>query len=286
MHWLGISNGVEASPPGFAGNSDWPHHNGYKAADAAAALRTLTKACEFFHSGLQRIVRKDGSCALSYTPLDQMQIINVQADIGSLLIRTGEILRDNRHLLLGTKLIDCVLRTQNVNGSWCYYAPDSIGGQSYIDNHHTGMVLSALAEVCKVAVVDNDLGARSLHALKAGVRYFTDHLFTIDGTPKYYNTEVYPIETYNFAQSIITCLDVRPLLEGSLSMRVEERLQQLVAGLVRTMQTPSGGFLYRRTRWFKQDLGSLRWANALAGFALARWLREEGCYSGELPAAA
>lgn len=247
----------------------------FQATGDQSVLPILERLCGLFHSGLRHSVRPSGSIAVSYTPLDETQVINIQADIGSLLCRVGKLQGDERHRRLGSALIRCVLETQNKDGSWCYYAPDSTGSPSYIDTHHTGMVLSALCEAHDTGCFDTTGVSRIENAICTGTNYFLENLFTPEGLPKYYDTSLYPVETYNFAQSIITFLDLAPFLREQhiLSRRLEERLLQVTTLLLGKMQTREGGFLYRRTRLVKQDMGSLRWANALASTALARYRR-------------
>ena len=243
-------------------------------------FRMVRSACDFFHYGLKQSPRKDGAVALSYTPLDETHIINIQADIASLLLRFWSVGGEERDRELGLKLLRCVLQTQNQDGSWSYYAPDTTATSNYVDNHHTGMILSSLAEIEHANLLPDEISPCVRDALISGADYFLERLFLSDGTPKYYSDSLHPIEIYNFAQSIFTFLDLKAVLRADETRyrKVEERLNQVILRLLELMRKTDGGFLYRRMKWARQDLNSLRWANALTVAALGRWLREtEDC---------
>lgn len=254
-------------------------------AKSASALQVADAACNTFHHALRHTTRPSGSIAVSYTPLDETQIINVQADVASLLIRMHGLTGDQRHYDLGSRLLRCVLETQNADGSWGYFAPDTTLARNFVDNHHTGMVLSALAEISACKATNGEDARRLETTLHSGTAYFLENLFTEEGVPKYLDTTIYPIEIYNFAQSIITCLDLISVSEKEVAERLAMRVVQLVEQLLQKMQLRTGGFLYRRTKWLNQNLGSLRWANALTVAALARWVKESGTINQQRSAA-
>jgi hypothetical protein len=88
------------------------------------------------------------------------------------------------------------LAHQKDDGSWDYGELPSL---RWVDNFHTGFVLDAL-EVCDRARIDPDIG----EALRRGLKYYRDELFLRDGTPKYFNSSVYPVDAQCVAQGIQT----------------------------------------------------------------------------------
>lgn len=247
----------------------------YEATGEEWAIETVLAACEFFDRGLNKSRRASGSIALSYTPVDQSQIINVSADAASLLSRAGTRTGKTGLRALAAKLIEFVLETQNNDGSWYYYAFDSIGRKTMIDNRHTGMVLSAFVEA--LPNLDASLQEKIASSLDRGVSYFLEHLITHDGLPKFFHDRTYPVEIYNFAQSIITLLDIQHAsgLNPSTLGRSKEQLHKLARNAIDLMQRPDGGFLYIRQPFWKAELRSLRWADALMTFALVRYFNEQ-----------
>ena len=248
----------------------------YEATGDAWAIEPLLALCLFFDRGLNKTELSAESAAVSYTPTDHTQVINVQADLGSLLFRVGSKLEKPEFGDLGLKLIQCVLENQNQDGSWYYSTFASVGKATFIDNHHTGMVLSSLSEVHAALPEGDPRRPRLEEAVNLGTRYFLEHLFTPEGLPKFYHDAIYPLDIYNFAQSIVTLLDIRKIVEQdpALHSAAELMLQRVLNQLFKLMYKTEGGFLYRRTRFQKQDLRSLRWADALTAFALTRYLQE------------
>jgi hypothetical protein len=243
----------------------------YEATGEDWCLHALFSGCEFFDRGLNKTIRKSGSIAISYTPMDNSQVLNIQADVGSLLFRVGRRFDRVDFESFALKLIDCVLENQNEDGSWYYFAEDSVGKPSFIDNHHTGMVLTALVQMSAELAEGEPLKARIEKAITIGAGYFIEELFRSDGLPKYYNTKTYPLDIYNFAQAIITLIDLSNRATSKISHAAEGRLLQVARHLFTRMWKPGGGFLYQRTMIRKIDLGSLRWADALTCVALARY---------------
>ncbi len=275
--WLHKTYHAPGAPIGHTtmtvGNSFLRYH---EATDEEWVIEPLVSLCQFFDKGLNKTHRSSGTVAVSYTPTDHTQVINVQADIASLLIRTGRRFNRVEFCDLALKLAACVVENQNDDGSWYYSAFDSIDKKSFIDNHHTGMVLSSLTEI-HANLDESDSGRIRIElALAKGTRYFLEQLFTPSGLPKSYNDSTYPLDIYNFAQSIITLLDIQgeAMRDTELTERARAQLLMVVGQLLTKMYKPGGGFLYRRTRLWKQDLQSLRWADALICFALARYYHE------------
>jgi hypothetical protein len=237
------------------------------------AIDPLLRSCVFLQNGLNKTEHSEQKVSVSYTPVDHSQVINVSADVGSLLMRTGSQFAKRDFLEFGGKLIRWVIKEQNADGSWYYNSYGSIGKESMIDHRHSAMVLSALSEV--MPLCDTELAEPVGAALEKGLEYYLSNLFTGDGLPKFFHNRTYPLEIYNFAQGIITLLDIThvPVLNVSLLQKTDEMLRKLVSNTLSLMQKRDGSFLYMRERYWKTDLESLRWANALTTFALSRYLK-------------
>jgi hypothetical protein len=258
----------------------------YEATREDWVIDPLLRTCAFFERGLNTTEHSAETASVSYTPADHSQVINVSADVGSLLLRAGSRFAKSNFAELGAKLVQWVIERQNDDGSWYYYAYESIGKESMIDNRHTGMVLSALSESLPLSKMESR--ESSVRALEKGLEYFLEHLFTEDALPKFFHDRIYPLEIYNFAQAIITLLDVTHVstLSTYLRDRVNQILPRLVENLLRLMQKSDGSFLYMREKFLKTDLHSLRWANALTTYALVRYLNEFATIRRDLGVAA
>jgi len=216
----------------------------------------LEQSAVFLLDGLNRTGFEDGSFCLSYTPLDQSQCINSNADIAALLLRCG--LRWNRTDLVEAArgILRFVVANQQPDGGWFYLATDAAKGGSIIDGYHTGMVLSALAEAVS-------LGEDWIKpSLETGSRFYRENLFE-DGWCRFATDRKEPLDAYCVAQAVFTLVD----LEES------ETLESVIrVSLPRILQR-DGSVLYRRYRFGVIRLRSLRWAQALTIWSLARVLQ-------------
>jgi hypothetical protein len=247
----------------------------YKHTGEPWALQALNSIGNFFEHGLNTSFSGKEALALSYTPLDHDQVLNTNADIGALMIQLGSLLERDRWFLFGMRLFRFVLQNQNRDGSWFYYAARADGKPNQIDHHHTAMILSATAGGVRSLAETDQLTPRLERALLQGTRFYLDSLFTSAGLPKFYHDRLYPLDIYNFAQAIVTLLDLRSLPALSPFLPdLEERLSRVLRHLWHSMRTTDGGFLYRRYPFVPTRLDSLRWANAYTTYALARYLSE------------
>jgi hypothetical protein len=216
----------------------------------------LDQACVFLTKGLNRRAFPDGSLCLSYTPLDQSQCINSNADIATLLLRCG--LRWGREDLTeeARRIFQFVVANQQPDGSWFYLATDAAKGGSIIDGYHTGMILSALCEA-------RDLGEEWVGpALERGGEFYVDRLFVM-GKCRFATDREEPLDAYAVAQGILTLTDL-----GAVST-----LNAVLGNSLPKILEKDGSVLYRRYRVGAIRLKSLRWAQALTIWSLARLLR-------------
>jgi hypothetical protein len=246
----------------------------FRSTGERAMLDALEGICGFLLEKLNRTEQSDGSLALSYTNLDNSAVINTNADNASMILQYCAYRPNEKFSRDAERVLAFVLNNQNADGSWYYYAREYAGGPSIIDSYHTGMVLSAL-----IAVHDASAGgsqsSRIFPAIESGLKFFLSELLTAGGYPKYHVGNAHPEDIYSFSQTINTLLDALAILPASkLFTLARESCLATIEYLLKYMRSPSGGFLYRRVRGLKADIGSLRWANALTAFALVRATNE------------
>jgi hypothetical protein len=134
--------------------------------------------------------------------------------------------------------------------------------QSWVDSFHTGYNLECLAGVGRFLKTEEFAGV-----IDQGTRYYLDHFFLSDGTPKYYDNKVYPIDVHAPAQ-------LPPTLAALGLLEREDALVQRVLGWAFTHLWDERGFLnYQIKRGMTSRIPYMRWAQAWmmygASFALA-----------------
>ncbi|MEN6356359.1 MAG: hypothetical protein ABFD83_04660 [Armatimonadota bacterium] len=239
-------------------------------------IRFLTEALAW--------VEHEGMLGVGYTPDDPLQVINIWADVASLLA-SWDVLRGTQvHKEKALRLARGVLAHQQDDGTWPYFASwMNIPGR--VDNSHTSMVLGALADIA--VCYPNDIRHEVVAALEKGTRIWLNMFFD-ENTGKYWHLPgiKHQCHAVAFGDALyaITRL-VRPDL--GLSAELVERLGRLADKMVvwslREMRLPNGRFCERKLPYRRYSVRSVRSFDGLIADALALyWARmqgHEGIYS-------
>lgn len=227
----------------------------YESAGQRACLDAAVDACEFIRQELPRTQRGDSFC-FSYTPLDRSCVHNVNMLGAAALARVGS-LAEKREWLDEAKLaMRFSVEAQDEAGRWPYGEADN---QRWVDSFHTGYNLVALKEY-QDATGDTDFE----ESLQRGWKFYRDHFFLDDGTPKYYDAATYPIDIHNAAQGILTFVDVGGDREGA---------ELIAQWAMREMWDERGHFRFQKTRLWTVRIPYLRWAGAWMLLSLAKLLQ-------------
>jgi hypothetical protein len=152
---------------------------------------------------------------------------------------------------------------QSPDGSWPYGEPD---GLEWVDGFHTGYVLESLLACARNGIDGLDA------ALDRGLDFYRRELFLPDGTAKYMNDELYPIDAQCVAQGIQTFA----LAAGRGGDMLDTALR-IFDFARRRMARRDGSYVFQRRRWWKNPSPHVRWVAGpmLTGMAhLARALEE------------
>lgn len=158
--------------------------------------------------------------------------------------------------------VEWTVRRQRPDGSWPYGTEAT---QDWIDNFHTGYVLESL-HVCAQARVHDGIE----DAWRRGMAYWREALFLADGTPKYYDTNVYPIDGQCVAQAIQTFA-----LAGRTDPTYREDAWRTFEWALRHMRRRDGLFYFQRRRFWVNRTPHIRWVQAPMLLALTQLLAAE-----------
>lgn len=164
-------------------------------------------------------------------------------------------------------LVDQALRVarqssqeQAADGSWVYGARHH---HQFIDGFHTGYNLEALC-LLRDAIETSEFDEN----IRKGYTYYVNTFFTENGTARYYNNNVFPIDMHSFAQAVLTLLKV-----GGTAKDLQ-LCDKVVQRAVHLMYLPDKGqFLYQQTRWLTNRINYTRWTQAWAYYSLAYYNR-------------
>ncbi|RJP79170.1 MAG: hypothetical protein C4524_05845 [Candidatus Zixiibacteriota bacterium] len=225
-------------------------------------LETAVGACRFALQDLNVRRAGEGLC-FSYTPVDQTRVINVTALAARMLARTGRAAGDARLLDHAHRAMRYVTDQQAADGSWPY-GEEPIHG--WIDNYHTGFVLDSIEDYA--SHTGND-GIQS--ALLRGIRFYREHLFEEDGTPRFSPGSRYPLDGHCLAQGILTFTRLRRHDPEYLPFA-----ERIAAWGVRHFRHPQGYYYFQIRRRWKNTIPHIRWVQAWMFLALNRLLEAQG----------
>lgn len=219
--------------------------------DEAAAI------CEFILNDLNRPVETSSELCFSYSPIDKSVIFNASLLAGETLAAVGSIARNIEYLKLAKKTAHFVLNKQTENGSWAY---GSKLRHKWVDNFHTAYILLSLGRIDKFTGENGNL-----FEINRGFNYWLGNFFLLDGTPKYFDAETYPIDIHSAAAAIAVLSEMKNLDSRALPQAVKT-----AEWTVQNMLDTDGHFYYQVRRSSTVKTPFIRWGQAWMAFALTR----------------
>jgi hypothetical protein len=222
-------------------------------------LDTVSESLPFFLHDLTVLKDEPEELCLAYMPLPmRMRVMDVSILIGALLARHAALSNDATHLPVARRLVEYVVRRQTDYGAWYYTDPPKDSPITH-DNYHTGFILDALWRYMQ-ATGD----ARHERAYQHGLRYYHEHLFNADGSPRWMNDKDYPHDIHGAAQGILTFARHEADYPGFAA--------KVVLWALERMYHPEGRFYYQETRYYRKTFTLMRWCNAWMARALSVFL--------------
>jgi hypothetical protein len=209
----------------------------------------------------------DQASSCGYSPDDTRGgVVNAAAYRAFALTSASRVFDKEEYWRIAERNLAFVLESQNADGSWPY-AKD--GARHFVDHFHTCFVMKALA---KIHTLTGHRGC--FDALTKGVSFYLDQLFAEDGLPKPFATAprltVYKRELYDCAESINLCLLLRDRVPA-----VQEKLDVVVAGILRDWTKPDGSFRSRQLMFGWDNVPMHRWAQSQMFRSLAFYFSEQ-----------
>lgn len=227
----------------------------YALGDATGETRFVDAAVDagYFLDALYTPYEESGYYA--YIPGESAFVHNanlwVAAFVAETAGRTGDAGMGERAL----KAAALSVSMQRDDGAWAYGLRSHHG---FVDGFHTGYNLEALTFIQRSAHTN-----RFSDAIDRGLTYYRDAFFMQDGTVKYYDDSIWPLDMHSVAQALITLLTVSGTAhDRALAARVFERAMQ-------TLYLPDEQrFVYQRTARFANRVDYLRWTQAWAFYSI------------------
>jgi hypothetical protein len=218
-------------------------------------LQIAVSACESVLHDLTRVQDGDG-VGISYIPGTTCLVHNANTLGASLLARTHSY-TGREYLEVARKALQYTAQYQRPDGSWWYGERKDM---HWVDNFHTAYVLD-----CFKRYEESTSDDTFAETLTRGYRFWVDTFFLSDGTPKYYNHKILPLDIQCASQAIDTLVYFHDLDPAGVAVAA-----RIALWTIRHMQDPDGHFYYRRyNSWLVNKTPTLHWGQATMLCALA-----------------
>ncbi|MBC8486163.1 MAG: delta-aminolevulinic acid dehydratase [Bacteroidetes bacterium] len=225
----------------------------YSLTNDEKTFKLLGSSVKFVIKDLNKSYEDESFC-YSYSPIDHQKVLNATMKGARLLMQVYSLTNEESLHEEAEKTIEYVVKHQKQNGAWSYSVGDA---REWVDNFHTGYILDCLDEYINLSG-DNEYEKN----LKLGVGYYVENFFTENGTPKYFDNSIYPIDSTAAAQSIITLLRFSYL----------EKAWQVAEWMIQNMQSNEGYFYFQKHKLYTNRINYMRWSNAWMFLTLSQLL--------------
>ena len=230
----------------------------YECTGLQQALDMAVPIKDFIINDLYRTKKGDTFC-FSYTPVDTAVVHNANMLGASILIRLLRYFEDSVSENVALSSLAYSMDHQHEDGSWHYAATET---QKWIDSFHTGFNLQALRYF-----LDEGFAQEYYKDFTRGVRYYAEHFFLTDGTPKYYHNCVYPLDIHASAEAIH--------FFSGMGDKYQELTDRVLDWMIKNMFSPQGHFYFRKTRYFTNRIPYMRWSQAWVFHALNQYMYQK-----------
>lgn len=246
----------------------------YRVTGERRFLDAAKSVAEFIVSEVPRIYETEEEIAIAYVlrPVDAV-VLNNNVLAGGFLVKVwGETGEENLKKT-ACRLMEYTVRRKTAYHAWYYTEPKEKSSIRH-DNYHTGGILDGLLEYRELTGDD-----RFDESYWNGLRYYERNLFLEDGSPKWMNDRVYPLDVHGAAQGIIT------FAKASRHQRKYLGLAEKIGdwAIRRLYREKTGDFSYRIGKFlaweYIWDYTLMRWCNAWMTHALGTILLACGNFS-------
>lgn len=203
----------------------------------------------------------------NYIPGKDAEVHNANLLGAAYLAQTLPYFPEERQELIREKILKSVrfsLLDIGDDGSWPY---GTMPFHRWVDNFHTAFNIESLITI-SVQLQSDEF----LPVLKQVIDYYLTHLFTEDGTPKYYNNKLFPIDVHVLAETLVL---FKALRENGLTWQ-PERLAQIESRLLELtslfQDAKAGFFYYQKLQRGWNRIPYMRWGQAWMFYALSMYL--------------
>lgn len=223
-------------------------------------LDVALTAAEFVKKDLHRYKCEEGFL-FSYSKLPGNDTVFNASLLGSrLLSYCYKYTGNDEYRKLAEESVKACCKGQRENGAWVY---GLLPVQSWVDSFHTGYNLDGLI------AYEEQTGDTKYHEyIEKGFKYYIEHFFEPDGTPKYYDNQMYPIDIHCPGQLMVTLSRLHKFDDN------QELADKVMDWAIKNMQDKKGYFYYQLKKGISSKISYMRWSNAFMFCAISYYLLE------------
>lgn len=232
----------------------------YEATGDKRYLDVALTSAKFVKEDLHRYQCEDGFL-FSYSKLPGNDTVYNASLLGSrLLSYCYKYTGNEEYRELAEASVKACCKGQREDGAWVY---GLLPVQSWVDSFHTGYNLDGLI------AYEEQTGDTKYHAyIEKGFEYYIKNFFEADGTPKYYDNQMYPIDIHCPGQLFVTLARLHKFDE------YRELAEKVIAWTIKNMQDKRGYFYYQLKQGISSKISYMRWSNAFMFAAMSYYLLE------------
>jgi len=136
-----------------------------------------------------------------------------------------------------------------------------------VDNFHTAYVLLSLY---RISALIPELRSETFDAIARGSDYWLDNFFLGNGTPKYYDDAIYPIDIHAAAVAIAALCEL-----SAIDKRMMPMARKTAEWTIAKMRDGDGYFYYQVRKNRTITTPFMRWGQAWMAYALSRLIESE-----------
>lgn len=161
---------------------------------------------------------------------------------------------------LAEESVKACCKGQREDGAWVY---GLLPVQSWVDSFHTGYNLDGLI------AYEEQTGDTKYHDyIEKGFKYYIEHFFEPDGTPKYYDNKMYPIDIHCPGQLMVTLSRLHKY------ENYQGLAEKVMDWTIKNMQDKKGYFYYQLKKGISSKISYMRWSNAFMFCSMSYYLLE------------
>jgi hypothetical protein len=223
-------------------------------------LDVALTAAEFVKEDLHRHQCEDGFL-FSYSKLPGNDTVYNASLLGSrLLSYCYKYTGNEEYRELAEASVKACCKGQREDGAWVY---GLLPVQSWVDSFHTGYNLDGL-----IAYEEQTVDTKYHEYIEKGFEYYIKNFFEADGTPKYYDNQMYPIDIHCPGQLFVTLARLHKFDE------YHELAEKVMVWTIKNMQDKRGYFYYQLKQGISSKISYMRWSNAFMFCAMSYYLLE------------